>query len=168
MGTNVAVAEDEYLAMNFEGPFPDFIDGDLVVRTMPNDQHGETQLEIGFRFRQLRDDQSVWARTEIRLRVGPRRYRIADVAVFRQRPKQLIPELVPLVVVEIVSPNDTHEEIMARLRDFHALGVSHIWLADPGLRSLATYDGTHLTEVLEVEVPEIGLKLRLDEIILDR
>ncbi len=39
-------------------------------------------------------------------------------------------EVAPDLVVEILSPNDTIENLNAKLEDYHTLGVSEVWLVD--------------------------------------
>jgi len=39
-------------------------------------------------------------------------------------------EVVPDLVIEVVSPHDTVEQLNAKLRDYHTLGVPEVWLVD--------------------------------------
>ena len=48
------VSEEEYLRSNFGEHAPEYIDGELVERTMPNDVHAENQLVLGSQFLNLR------------------------------------------------------------------------------------------------------------------
>jgi Uma2 family endonuclease len=56
----------------------------------------------------------------------------------------------PDLVVEVVSPNDTYEEVAVRVADFKSAGVPLIWVVSPETRSvlIRRADGT-LSEVGE-------------------
>jgi len=85
-------------------------------------------------------------RTEIRVLVAPRQYRIVDLAVYaHQEPEDELPWELPLAVIEIVSPDDRHEEIVKRLEEFRAWSVPHVWLVDPGMRWMYIYRDAGLT-----------------------
>ena len=80
--------------------------------------------------------------------LAPPRIRIPDVAVFHpQEPAELVPSDPPLVVVEIVSREDRHTEIIQKFEEYRAWGVPHIWLADPWQRQLSVYGDNGLTVV---------------------
>lgn len=59
-------------------------------------------------------------------------------------------KVVPDIVVEVVSPNDTYEEVAVRVADFKSVGVRLIWVVSPETRSvlIRRADGT-LSEVGE-------------------
>lgn len=86
------------------------------------------------------------------------RVRIRDFAVFYpDKPLEGIPEIAPYLVAEIVSPNDSHSELMAKLEEYRDWCVRHIWVIDPAVRSLATYgeaglQGRERLEASEFEV----------------
>ena len=97
--------------------------------------------------------------------LGPSRFRIADLAVYAHTPPSAeIPPEVPHVVVDIVSPDDRHDELMVKLADYQAFGVPYIWLAGPALRSLSIYRDGSLTSVPELTLPEFGLALQPAEV----
>jgi Uma2 family endonuclease len=82
---------------------------------------------------------------------------------FGSEPEEDFPSIPPDVVVEIVSEEDRYTQILERLAEFHDWGVKHIWLADPGTRTLAVYDRAGLHEVPRFELPEFGATLLRDE-----
>ena len=160
------VSEQDYLQTHFGDRTPDYVDGEIVERTLPNSIHSQVQAELVFWFRQNRDVHGFHARPEIRLRVAEARYRIVDLAVFwPNEPTALIPAEAPLVVVEIVSPDDAWTDIYAKLREYHAMGVEHVWLVDPESRSLVTYGRNGLSDVRFFELPQFGLRLTIDELL---
>jgi Uma2 family endonuclease len=46
---------------------------------------------------------------------------------------------VPVLAVEILSPNDTQQEVLAKVRDYLAAGVSLVWLVDPYFRTVTVH-----------------------------
>ena len=152
--------------MSFEDRTPEYVDGELVERTMPNNPHSEAQGEVAFVFRKLQERLPLYPRPELRVRVAPRRYRIVDLAVYaHEKPTELVPPQVPLVVVEIVSPDDKHEDVMKRLEEYRVWGVRHVWLVDPGLRRTYVYSESGLAPVAALELPEFEVRIPSEEIL---
>jgi Uma2 family endonuclease len=49
----------------------------------------------------------------------------------------------PLAVFEVLSPDDTTQDLFERLADYAILGVPHIWLVDPKTSVFKNYqDGS--------------------------
>jgi Uma2 family endonuclease len=79
-----------------------------------------------------------------------------------------VPKQIPLVVTEIVSPDDRYEDIMTKLADYEAWGVPNVWLVDPGLRRLSVYSQGNLTALPAFELPELGSRIEAAEILGER
>jgi Uma2 family endonuclease len=163
MAIRALISREEYLQTSFEGPEPDYVDGELVERPVPNFFHSHIQIRLADAFKPWEDQGQLYRASEIRLSVGPDRFRIADFAVFASKPNQAIPQEAPQVVVEIVSPDDRYEEIMSRLADYEAAGVDYIFVADPPLRKLSRYRHGDLFSVaaIELAVPPVVIPLDL-------
>ena len=71
------------------------------------------------------------------VRRNPDRVRAADIAFLRQdrvpslEARQHIMEVIPDLVVEILSKSDTIEEINAKIDDWLLAGVQMLWVVDP-------------------------------------
>jgi Uma2 family endonuclease len=65
-------------------------------------------------------------------------YISADLAANQTNATTLV-EGVPVLVVEILSPNDTVEELAAKVDDYLAAGVALVWLIDPHFRTVQVY-----------------------------
>jgi Uma2 family endonuclease len=166
MGTKTLISEQEYLTTSYLDRTPEYVEGEIVERSLPNHTHSEIQVELIYRFRGLSERFPIHTRSELRLRVAPQRYRIVDVAVFyKEKPTGLLPTQIPHLIVEIVSPDDRHEDIMTRLEEYTAFGVPHVWLVDPGLASLHVYKDASLIRVPAFELPEFSLRLSAEEIL---
>lgn len=102
---------------------------------------------------------------ELRHRVAPDRFRIPDVAVYRdQPPGEEVPTTPPFVAIEIASPDDRWSEIVAKLAEYDRWGVAHVLLVDPGNQRLFLYSNGRLNEVDAFEIPEFGCRIQAGEI----
>lgn len=59
--------------------------------------------------------------------------------VTSQTESTTIIEGVPSLIVEILSPSDTVEEINEKIASYRAAGVSHVWIIDPYLQTVAVH-----------------------------
>jgi len=50
MSTRALVPVEEYLRMSFEGPDPEYLDGELVERNLGDDSHSSTQARLAIFF----------------------------------------------------------------------------------------------------------------------
>ncbi|HYZ86293.1 MAG TPA: Uma2 family endonuclease, partial [Bryobacteraceae bacterium] len=97
--------------------------------------------------------------TELRLQLTPDTFRIPDVCIYTDEPAERVPTRPPLVVVEIVSPDDRYSELIQKLDEYEAWGVPRIWLIDPSLKTLTIYrDGT-LQRVDQLALAELDFSL---------
>ena len=159
MAAKTLITEAEYLRMTFDGREPDYVGGELVERGMPNYQHGRTQSVFSELMRPWRLERRLFNATELRIQTAPGHYRVADAVVYRDRePVELIPTETPFIVLEIVSPDDTYAELMTKLAEYETMGVAHVWIADPGLRTLRVFKNGNLLHVDAFDVPEFGLR----------
>jgi Uma2 family endonuclease len=131
VATAAPISPEEYLATTFEGPDRESVDGKLIERAMPNAFHGYLHqlipallAEPGFRGR-------LFPYGDTRFRVGPTRYRLPDIALLEQRIPSRIPDQPPLVVIEILSPEDSFVEMQAKAREYREFGGKQIWWVDP-------------------------------------
>ena len=164
MSTKALVPVEEYLRMSFEGPDPEYLDGELVERNLGGEKHSSTQTNLAGILRELKKRYDTHARAEIHLRLAPTRIRVADVAVFLEKPAQDIPSSPPHIVAEIVSPGDRYQEILEKLKEYRAWGIRHIWLLDPASEGFSVYDDAGLREVPALELPEFELTIRKSDV----
>ena len=165
MGAKTLISESEYLQMAFDGPEAEYVDGEIQERSRPTNSHSLAMLSFCLIFGRFMATAPIFPRPELRMRVGPRRFRVADLAVFAyQAPSAEIPPEVPHVVIEILSPDDRLRDIIVKFAEYRAFGVPHIWLADPALRSLYIYRDGSLTSVPELALPEFDLSIKIAEV----
>ena len=159
MGAKAAVSVEEYLRTSFPDLDREFRDGEIVERTLPDKLHSRTQVLIAVFFEALRKRFSVFAYTELRLRLREGLILIPDVCVYwPERPASRFPDVPPLVAIEILSEDDRLTAVREKLEEYRAWGVKHVWLVDPHSRRMYTCDAG-LTEVATLRVEEIDAEL---------
>jgi len=163
MASHLQVAPSEYLSTSFDGADREYVRGEIVERSMPNFLHGEMQFELAFRFRQLRDSHRLFGCSETRMRLAPDLYRIPDIAVFAEsKPDEPVPSRPPLVVIEIISPDDRYSEMLEKLAEYQQWGVANIWVVDPHRRTLAANEDEVLRTVPRLALPGYPFELSVD------
>ena len=165
MDARVQVPVEEYLQTSFEGPDPEYVDGELVERAMPDFLHGTLQGRFIEIFYEIRKQHPLYAVTEVRHKLRETRYRIPDVAVFAgDRPAERFPSTPPYIAIEILSLDDRFSEVVQKLDEYRTWRVPHIWLADPHLRCLLVYSATGLREVTEFHLPDYNVIITSQEV----
>jgi Uma2 family endonuclease len=164
MATKELVSREDYLRAAFDGPEPDYVDGEVVERSMPNAFHAKIQVRLSDALKPWEDRRQLFRLTEIRLRVAPDRFRVADLAVFSSDQDEPIPPDPPYAVVEIVSPDDRYEDLMNKLADYEQAGVEFIFVADPPVRKLSRYRHGDLFSASSLELPSYGVSIPLESI----
>ncbi len=158
MATKTLITEAEFLRMTFDGPEAEYVNGELMERTMPNLPHSRVQGRFCVLFG-VEAAGRLFAFPELRIRTSDGHFRTPDITVYRDRqPVGLVPAETPFIVIEIVSPGDPHEELMTKLAEYSALGVPHVWIAEPGLQSLSVYERGSLLRTEAFTLPEFGLR----------
>lgn len=166
MGVKTLISVEEYLRTSFDAPEPDFVEGEIIPRAMPNNFHSEAlDALIGVFSRQIAT--GLFRRPELRIRITTDRYRVADLAIFDQKPQEAVPERNPLIVVEILSPDDSHAELMRKFADYASIGIPRIWLVDPITRRFSIYNDESLMATTQLEVAEHGVFIRVFDVFGD-
>jgi Uma2 family endonuclease len=162
MGAGTVISAAQYLRTSFPGLDREFRDGGLVERSMPDYLHSRTQVILCAFFEALRRKLSVYACAELRLKLRDGLYLIPDVCVFwPSPPASAVPETPPLLVVEILSPDDRMGEVREKLEEYRKWGVPHVGLVDPHGRRIFSC-GQGFTEVPSLPIPEINVELTAD------
>ncbi|MCC6393937.1 MAG: Uma2 family endonuclease [Bryobacterales bacterium] len=156
MSTRALVSPEEYLHMTFEGPDSEYVDGEILERTMPNEEHSAVQVRfVEIVYELKKRGIRIFARTELRHQLAPSVFRIPDVAIFEGvSVGASIPTAPPLAVVEIISPDDRFIDISAKLHQYQEWGVPHIWIVNPQDKTFAIFRNNSLTDADRFEIPE--------------
>jgi Uma2 family endonuclease len=160
----VQVSLDEYLRTSYH-PDRDYVDGEVQERNLGEFDHGAVQMFLGNWFYQHRYEWQLHVIPELRIRVSAARVRIADVCLLaRTQPIEQVPTKPPLVVIEILSPEDRIARYNERLSDYRNMGIRNVWVIDP-INAVA-YDcsTTAWLPVEEFRVPDTPIFLRLSDL----
>lgn len=154
---------EEYLHTSFE-PDCDYLDGEIVERNAGLLPHADTLGSLLNTLASLRKKLGIRVLPVIRIRIGPTRYRVADIAVWRDdNIGTRIPTVPPFLVVEILSPEDRMVRVQPKIQEYLSIGVEWVWVIDPQEKaalcySLAQPQGSVCT-ILHSENPNIGIPL---------
>ena len=101
---------------------------------------------------------------EVRIRTGPSRYRVPDVAVWLKGETGVrIPTVPSFLVIEILSPDDRMTRVKIKVEEYLAIGTQWIWLVDPDERKAICYSQSNpagsVSEILRTENPTIEIEL---------
>jgi Uma2 family endonuclease len=167
-----SVSVREYLTTSYR-PDCEYVDGRIEERNVGEYDHGLLQTLLGYLFMSHREDWGIQVVTDVRTQVKSRRFRVPDLSVLRaDKPKEQIITHPPLIVIEILSPEDRLSRFQDRIEDYLVFGVENIWIIDPERRAAytATASGLHPVRTNELSVPETPIRVVLSELFaeLDR
>jgi Uma2 family endonuclease len=106
----------------------------------------------------------VFTGVEVRLRLAVDLYRIPDISMWEGAEPEKLPSSPPLLVVEVVSPDDRVNDLLQKLEEYRVWGVRHIWLVEPELKQIHVYENGSLTRVARFELPRFGLAVTAGEL----
>jgi len=166
------VSVEEYLSTGYD-PDCEYDDGVVVERKLGEFEHSFLQILLGTLFTVNMDGWGVFGLTEQRVQIKPRRFLVPDVCVLRiGSPREKILTRPPLIVIEIMSPEDIIRGVSGKAVEYLDFGVEFVWVIDPSTRT--AYSGTHsgLRPVPsgELSVPGTLILVRIGELFekLDR
>jgi Uma2 family endonuclease len=158
------VTVEEYLATDYE-PDCEYNDGVLDERNLGEFDHSYLQGLLTTLFTNQMKFWRAFALPEQRVRLGPRRFLIPDVAVLRLDAKrEAILTQPPLITIEIMSPKDRLRSAALKSLEYLEFGVENIWVIDPNERM--AYCGTETglerveSQVLRVDATPIQVDVR--------
>lgn len=139
MATSSVVPVEEYLRTTYH-PDMEYLDGQLVERHVGEYFHSRLQLLIATALASRERKRRFRVFTELRVQIADRRYRIPDICV-KALPHHVTPILrQPDLAIEVISPDDEPAEMSAKIEDYLAAGIPHIWIIDPYKRTIVEVD----------------------------
>ena len=162
MSTATLISVEEYLNTSYPDGDREYVDGRLVETNMGDVVHGDSQTSIAMYVRV--HYKQLWVATAVRVQVKPARFRVPDVvAVLGPRPAERIILRPPLLVVEILSPDDRAEELQEKIVEYLAFGIPNVWVVIPRTRRGYIYTPDGMREardgILRTADPVIELPL---------
>ncbi len=167
-----AVTVEQYLSTMYH-PDCDYIDGHLEERNLGEFDHNRIQKRLLVFFTQKEAEWDVECIQEQRLQVSAKNYRVPDFMVLSGTfYQEQIVRTAPILIVEVLSPEDTLKRLLRKVKDYVAIGIQHIWVFDPDTRVAYRGDaaGFHIVTEDELTVPNTPIRLKLTDIFsaLDR
>jgi Uma2 family endonuclease len=167
MATAAPITIEQYLKTSYE-PDAEFVNGEIEVRAVGEYDHSIVQWAILDWFR--RRDKQWQTRTlqEQRTRLNSDTVRVPDVSVWaRTVPIEPVFSHPQLIVVEVLSPEDRHTRMQAKIEDYRRFGVPNIWIVDPAKRIGWNCSDGNWTRKARFEVADSPIHLDLEELFRD-
>jgi Uma2 family endonuclease len=164
MSTKVVMNVGDYLRTSFAGSDREYLDGTISDRNWNDIPHGDTQGKLLSLLHQFRLELGIRVLPEITIKVSPTRYRVADLAVWRDDNIGTgIPTVPPFLVVEILSPEDRMVRMLPKIQEYLSIGVEWIWIVDLQEQSALLYSQQNaagaVCDILRTENPSIEIPL---------
>jgi Uma2 family endonuclease len=179
--TKIVTAE-ELLNMPDDGTRRELVRGELREMTPAGDEHGYLALRIASRLERHVDANNLGrtytAETGFKISSDPDTVRAPDAAFVNRERVEAAGRVkgyrsgAPDLVVEVVSPNDRHSEVLDKALDWLEAGCRMVLVADPEPRRITVYRSRGDIRVLTAEAGDVvdgadvvsGWKLPLAEI----
>jgi len=133
------VSVEEYLATDGNS---EYLDGVVVARNVGTPKRSALQKILIVHLATFEKTLNLAVRPECRTRIEEARYRVPDILVLA-RPFQQTDRVVldaPVVVIEILSPDDRMKATFERFHEYEKLGVRHIIQMDPEDRTTYAFE----------------------------
>ncbi len=163
MATVLQIPLDEYLGITYR-PDREYVDGEIRERNVGKYEHARVQALLARWFGNHEQEWGTQVVTEQRVRVSPTRVRIPDVTLLTPGAQPDVIVDPPLLVVEILSPDDSYSDTQERAQDYRKMGVETVWIIDPTTRTGRMCSGTDWVEAARLEVKGTPLYVNLPEI----
>jgi Uma2 family endonuclease len=163
MATQVRISLQEYLETPYR-PDREYVDGEVRERNVGKWEHARLQALLAAWFLSKESAWRVMTSTEQRMRVAASRVRVPDLLIVDAGAQPDVIEKPPILIVEILSPDDTYSDLEERVTDYRNMGVAAIWAIDPKTRSGRMCIGDNWKSARRLEVPGTPIFVELDEL----
>jgi Uma2 family endonuclease len=162
MATVTHIPIQEYLGSTYR-PDCEYVDGEVRERNVGKWEHARVQWLLAAWFFLHEKQWGITGSTEQRVRVAENRIRVPDLVVLAAAPLTDVLVDPPLLVIEILSPDDTYSDTQERAQDYRAMGVGTVWIIDPKTRTGRMCSGAEWVEATRLEVKGTPLFVELAE-----
>jgi Uma2 family endonuclease len=140
---------DDVLELSYPGKVVELVRGRLVVKEPPSTRHGRAEANLSYflaAFVRAHALGIVVSGAGFKITENPDTVRAPDVAFVPQERAAAIPErnyaaFAPILLAEIVSPNDRPGEVLAKVADWLDAGARIVWVVDPQRSVAQVYRG---------------------------
>jgi Uma2 family endonuclease len=157
------VTVEEYLHTSYR-PDCEYVDGRIEERNVGKWEHARVQWLLAAWFGNHETEWGITGSTEQRVRVSQSRIRVPDLVVLTAGAQPDVLTDPPLLVIEILSPDDSYSDTQERAQDYRLLGVKTVWIIDPKTRTGRMCSGMERVESARLEVQGTSLYVDLPEI----
>jgi Uma2 family endonuclease len=160
------MSPEQYLALPEEKPYLEYVDGMVVQKPIPQEEHVELIAEIIYRMKEWMKEHKGRIGPAARARLGDLpNYRLPDMSYW----KPGIPrgnEAPPTLAVEVRSKDQSMAELRRKCEFLRSTGVEVCWLIDPFARTAEAYKGSRSGARVDVLAAEClpGFELPLDDL----
>lgn len=131
MSVTTKVSVEEYLHTAYR-PDVEYVDGEIQERNVGEIEHARLIMSVLEWFSQHRRDWDIEVLPDVRMQVSATRFRVPDICVCSaSSTDQRIVTTPPLLVVEVLSPEDRIDRYHQRINDYRQMGILGIWVLDP-------------------------------------
>lgn len=134
MAATTHISLEEYLNSSWR-PDREYVDGEVRERNVGKWEHARVQALLAAWFVNHESEWGISCSTEQRIRITSDRVRIPDLVVLTAGPQPDVLIEPPLLVIEILSPEDTYSDTQERAQDYRNMGVQTVWIIDPKTRT---------------------------------
>ena len=134
MATTLQIPLHDYLGTIYR-PDREYVDGEIRERNVGKYEHARIQALLARWFGNHEQEWGAQVVTEQRVQVSPTRVRIPDVTLLTPGAQPDVIVEPPLLVIEILSPDDSYSDTQERAQDYRAMGVETVWIIDPKTRT---------------------------------
>jgi Uma2 family endonuclease len=163
MATTTHIPLSEYLRTSYR-PDREYVDGEVRERNVGRFEHARIQALLTIWFGNHEREWGSIVITEQRVQVAESRVRIPDIVVTTAGPQPDTRVDPPLLVIEILSPDDSYSDTQERAQNYREMGVETVWIIDPKTRTGRMCTGANWIEALRLTVEGTALFVELDSI----
>ena len=163
MATALHIPLNEYLGASYR-PDREYVDGEIRERNVGKWEHARLQWLLAAWFFAHERQWGIIGSTEQRVRVSESRVRAPDLVVLTAGAQPDVLTDPPLLVIEILSPEDSYSDTQERALDYRNMGVETVWIIDPKTRTGRMCSGAEWVEAERLEVKGTSLYVSLPEI----
>jgi Uma2 family endonuclease len=164
MASIIQMPVSEYLKTSYR-PDREYIDGEVRERNVGKWEHARLQALLVIWLGGHEAQWGVQVATEWRTRVSQTRIRIPDIVVVPRGPQPDVLSSPPLLVIEILSPDDSYTDLQDRCHDYRLMGIATVWIIDPTTRTARMCSEDTWTETRRLEVPGTEIYVELDDLL---
>lgn len=163
MATVSQIPLSEYLGTSYR-PDREYVDGEIRERNVGKWEHARVQWLLAAWFGNHEKEWGITGSIEQRVQVAANRVRVSDLVVLTAGRQPDVLTDPPLLVIEILSPEDSYSDTQERARDYREMGVETVWIIDPKTRTGRMCSGAEWVESRRLEVKRTPLYVNLCDI----